>query len=50
MSLFLNCDSLAIDTTAKVAFLPFTVSGSTDLHFHMVSGVSTCLRLLHGLH
>ena len=30
MSLFLNCDSLDIDTTAKVAFLPFPVSGSTD--------------------
>jgi hypothetical protein len=32
VSLFLNCESVVIVTNAKVAFLPITVSGSTDFH------------------
>lgn len=53
MTLFLNCDSTVMDTTAEIASLPFTVSGSTNYgHQH---GFRRCHRsptftwLSHGL-
>lgn len=49
VSLILNYESAIIDTTAKEAPWPFTVSSSTDHNLYVVSGDSVDHRHLHGL-